>query len=292
MGTRIGILHPGQMGASVAAAAAEGGAEVGWASEGRSNPSRARAQAAHLHDKRTLSELVAWSEIVLSVCPPAAAVSLAESVAALDFRGVYVDANAVSPATARRVEDIVRSSGASFVDGSIIGLPPATTGAARIYLSGPRAESVRAVFAGGLFTPRVVSGEPGAASALKVCYAAWTKGSEALLLAIRALAHVEGVGPELLAEWDESLPGLNARSTAAAEAYALKAWRFEGEMREISAAFAERSLPRGFHLSAAEIYGRMARFKDRDPAPPVEEVLAALLEQAYDEEFGRGDPSD
>lgn len=276
MSTRIGILHPGQMGASVAAAAAARGARVGWASEGRSAASRRRASEAELEDLGSVRALAEWSEVILSVCPPAAATAVAMEVAQAGFGGVFVDANAVAPATARGIARIVEDGGARFVDGGIVGLPPEREGTTRLYLSGADAAEVAAVFDGSLIGAAVVEGGPGAASALKACYAAWTKGSAALLVAIRALADAEGVEAPLLAEWGLSQPGLGERSDGAARKNAFKAWRFEGEMLEIADAFEAAGLPRGFHEAAAEVYGRLAPFKDREPPPQVGEAIAKV----------------
>jgi hypothetical protein len=109
-------------------------------------------------------------------------------------------------------------------------------------------------------------------------YAAWTKGSDALVLAIRALAAREGVDAALLEEWATSQPSLGPKSERAAAVAAPKGWRYVGEMEEIAASFGAAGLPSGFHEAAAELYRRLAPFKDRtDPAPEVGEVQDALL---------------
>jgi hypothetical protein len=110
-----------------------------------------------------------------------------------------------------------------------------------------------------------------AASAVKMAYASWTKGSAALLLAARALARAEGVEDTLLAEWDISQPGLTERSARAAGSAAAKGWRWVAEMEEIAAAIAAAGLPDGFHLAAAEIYRRA------QDAPAPDAILTALL---------------
>ena len=99
--TTIGLLHPGEMGASVGASGRANGHRVLWTSEGRGADTGQRAAAAGLEDAGTLAALVAASEVILSVCPPHAALDVAGAVAAQRFRGIYVDGNAVSPATAR-----------------------------------------------------------------------------------------------------------------------------------------------------------------------------------------------
>jgi 3-hydroxyisobutyrate dehydrogenase-like beta-hydroxyacid dehydrogenase len=275
----VGLLHPGQMGASVAAAARAGGAKLLFASQGRTEATRERAARAELSDVGTLEALVAASEIVLSVCPPHAALDLARSVAALDFSGLYVDANAVAPASARRIGEVVGAAGARFVDGGIVGPPAWRAGSTTLWLSGQEAERVAALFEGTALAAEVLDGGPGAASALKVCFAAWTKGSSALLLAVRALAHSEGVDGALVRQWERMLPDLPARSEGTARTTAPKAWRFVGEMHEIAQSFADADLPDGFHRAAAEVYAALERFKDTTDDAPLDEVVRALLDR-------------
>src|SRR4030095_5690808 len=138
--TKIALLHPGNMGSTIGTAAATSGAQVLWASNQRSAATRKRAGSAGLIDVENVTDAVRQSEVVLSVCPPHAAVDVAKEVAALNFRGIYVDANAVSGATAKEIGAIVTKSGASFVDGGIIGSPVKQSGTTRLYLSGDHAE--------------------------------------------------------------------------------------------------------------------------------------------------------
>ncbi|MBO0776218.1 MAG: DUF1932 domain-containing protein, partial [Actinobacteria bacterium] len=192
---------------------------------------------------------------------------------------VYVDANAVSPATTREIGRAVTAGGASFVDGGIIGQPPAAGGGSagagsRLYLSGPEAARVADLFAGTPLAAVVIGGEPGPASAIKMAYAAWTKGTAALILAARALASAEGVEEALLREWGQSQPMLPARCESAARSAAGKGWRWIGEMEEIAASMAAAGLPAGFHQAAAEIYRRVP---GGPPSGPGESLLAAVL---------------
>jgi 3-hydroxyisobutyrate dehydrogenase-like beta-hydroxyacid dehydrogenase len=248
----IGLLHPGEMGAAVGAALRGKGNPVLWASEGRSAETRKRAEEAGLEDAGSLDELAQRSEVILSVCPPHAALEVAGSVAG--FRGLFVDANAIAPATAREVAAVVAAGDADCVDGGIIGPPPRAAGTTRLYLSGAEAEPVAALFAGSVLDARVVSGEVGTASALKLAYAAWTKGTAALLLAIEELARAEGIEAPLHEEWRLSLPELPERSERAARSAGAKGWRWVGEMEEIAATFDAAGLPDGFHRAAAEVF--------------------------------------
>jgi 3-hydroxyisobutyrate dehydrogenase-like beta-hydroxyacid dehydrogenase len=236
------------MGSSVGAAAREGGARVLFASEGRGEATRQRGREMGLEDVGTLAALLEASECVVSVCPPHAAEAQAKSVASLGFQGVYADVNAIAPATARGIAHVVEEAGASFVDGGIVGPPARQPGTTRLYLSGEEAGRIAALFTRGPLEAIVLPGPPGAASALKVCFAAYTKGSTALLAAIRALAAQEP-----------------------------KAWRFVGEMEELASAFAAAGLPEGFHGAAAEVYRRLAVYKDAAEPPGLDEIVRALL---------------
>ena len=273
----VALLHPGNMGATIGAAAATSGAGVVWVSEKRGEATRRRATQAGLADVRSLDNALAQSDLVLSVCPPHAAVDVAEQVAGQKFKGVYVDANAVSRATAEHIGEIVTRAGASFVDGGIIGSPVKQAGTTRLYLSGARAADVADLFSKSMLDARAIGPEPGAASALKVAYASWTKGTDAMLLAIRTYAAHEGIDDALLAEWRISQPQLEKRCDRAAAVATPKAWRYVGEMEEIAEAFENAGLPGGFHKAAAELCGRLDSFKDRtDPAPTIAEVIETL----------------
>jgi 3-hydroxyisobutyrate dehydrogenase-like beta-hydroxyacid dehydrogenase len=266
------------MGAALAGAlaAAQSDVTIGWASEGRSSDSRSRAETAGLLDLGKVGDLASWAEVVISVCPPGAAEAVADTVAGAGFAGLYVDANAIAPATARRIGNRLESAGAVFVDGGIVGPPPETPGTTRLYLAGERADDIAALFAGGPPETVVVPGGVGAASAVKAAYAAWTKGSGALLLAARALARAEGVEDTLVAEWDRSQPGLAVHSEEAASGAGPKAWRLVAEMEEQAEAFAGAGLPDGFSRAAADVFARMEGFRDAGAPPSLEEVLRAL----------------
>jgi 3-hydroxyisobutyrate dehydrogenase-like beta-hydroxyacid dehydrogenase len=236
----VGLLHPGAMGAAFGNALVGAGHEVLWDSRGRSAATAARAE--RFTDAG--DELLERAEIVLSICPPDRALEVAATAAAYD--GVYVDANAIAPGTAARI------AVPHYVDGGIVGSPAAP----RLYLSGARANEVAALFAGTTVDARVLEGDPYSASALKMVYAAWTKGTAAMLLAIEAVATELGVANELHAEWADSQPDLPGRLERAESAAAAKGWRWAGEMREIAATFEAAGLPPGFHEAAASVYER------------------------------------
>ena len=268
---RIALLHPGEMGAAVGACLVANGHTVAWAAGGRSNATAARA--APFAARPTLAASLADAQVVLSVCPPGVALELAQAVIACGYRGRYLDANAIAPATMRQIAAL---DGLDCVDGGIIGPPPLKAGSTRLYLGGAGAREVAALFAGTALEAITIDGDVGAASALKACYAAWTKGSTALLGAIRALAQAESVDAALVAEWNRSQPGLAARSENIV-AQRHKAWRWIDEMHEIAASFETRGLPGGFHDAAAEVYARLEAFKGERDAAQLDALVAVLL---------------
>jgi 3-hydroxyisobutyrate dehydrogenase-like beta-hydroxyacid dehydrogenase len=271
---RIAILHPGDMGSALATALG-GDATAGWCAAGRSVASRERASGAGMEELADLEAVATWADAVVSVCPPANALEVARAAVADGFAGLYLDANAIAPSTALEIEAAVAAAGGGFVDGGIVGPPPRREGTTRLYLAGDRADEVAAWFDGGALGTVVLPGQTGTASALKAAYAGWTKGSAALLVAVRAYARAAGVEQALLEEWDRSQPGLRDRSEASLERLLRAAWRFEGEMRQIAATMDDHGAPADFHDGAAAVYRRLAILASEGADPG--EVLERLL---------------
>jgi 3-hydroxyisobutyrate dehydrogenase-like beta-hydroxyacid dehydrogenase len=285
----VGLLHPGEMGVTVGAAAKSAGGRVVWASEDRSPSSRSRASAHELEDLESIDRLVAAADFVISVCPPHSALEVARSVAMRRFPGVYIDANAVSPATTRTIAGMIENAGGTFVDGGIIGPPAAKSDTTRLYLSGREAARVAELFHGSVLEPVQMNAPIGAASALKMAYSSWTKGSAALLIALRAFAISEGIDADLLAEWRRSIPDLQARSERTLNLNARNAWRFVGEMDEIADTFKAAGFPAGFPLAAKEIYQRLGHYKHASSPPSFAEVANDI--RASETVDPRGEPT-
>jgi hypothetical protein len=233
----VGLLHPGEMGSAVGAVLQTGGHDVLWASEGRSEATRSRAES--FRDAGTVRSLAGEAELILSICPPHAALDVARALNGFD--GIYVDANAISPAHALGIAALHPR----FVDGGIVGGPPREPGTT-LYLSGSGASEVAALFAGSTLEPRVVAN----ASAVKMAYAAWSKGTTAMLLAIREVARTFDVEEE----WGLAAPELVEQLPRAERAAATKGWRWVGEMEEIADTFGAAGQPEGFHRAAAQVY--------------------------------------
>lgn len=275
--SKIGILHPGEMGVSIAASAINSGHVVFWASENRSANTRKRAQKHELIDTGTLEELCRSCEIIFSVCPSHFVEDIAKQVVEHNFKGIYLDANAISPERSIRIGRILTTNNIHFIDGGIIGGPAWESKSTWLYLSGKDANEIANCFSKGPLETKIIGDEIGKASALKMCYAAYSKGTTALLCAVLGAAESLGVRDELYEQWDKDEAGFSEQVNRRVARVTAKAWRFESEMKEIAGTFHEADMPRGFHEAAAEIYGRITGFKDAGQTPEIRDILQALL---------------
>jgi len=275
----IGILHPGAMGISVAASALQSGHQVCYASQKRSDATRARATEHNLRDLETVGQLCQTCSIIISVCPPHAAEEVAQQVIDHGFKGLYLDANAISPQKAIRIGELTTSAGITFVDGGIVGGPAWDPGETWLYISGKDAKRIADCFSAGPLETSLIGDEIGKASAIKMSYAAYTKGTTALLTSILALSESLGVREELMAQWERDWPGFPTQTESRARRVTARAWRFAGEMDEIASTFESAGLHGGFHRAAGEVYRRLASFKDAEELPELDSVLNAILKR-------------
>jgi 3-hydroxyisobutyrate dehydrogenase-like beta-hydroxyacid dehydrogenase len=259
----VGILHPGAMGVAIAQSAVDSGCHVFWASEGRRSATRERAESAGLTDLTTLDRLCAECGVILSVCPPEFAVDVAHRVAATGFTGIFADLNALAPQRKIVFAREMAEQRIRFADGGIIGLPTRTRGETTVFLSGEAADDVATCFDGGAIDARVLGPDAGRASALKILFAAYNKGSIALFTALYAAARHYGVLDELQGQFAHRGLSLATIETQIVRA-APKAWRWIEEMHEISAALEAANMPGDFHQAAATVYERLASFKDAE----------------------------
>ena len=259
----------------MAACLISAGHRVLWCRHGRSAATAARAEAAGAVSVASMEELVEACDHAISVCPPGSALEVAQAVAARGYGGIYLDANAIAPSTSRAVAAALQGAGATAADGGIVGPPAWAQGTTRLFVSGESADRVVAAFDGSPMQVISIAGGIGAASAVKVAYATWTKAVGAALLAVRAFAEAEGVTEPLLAEWRRSQPGTVERSELTAAAVGPKAWRFGDELRQLGLAMDDVGLPGGFQVAAGTIYDRLAPLKDAESVD-IDQVIALL----------------
>ncbi|MER6912463.1 DUF1932 domain-containing protein [Streptomyces sp. NPDC000594] len=271
--TTVVLLHPGAMGAPLAGHVVARGHRVLWVAEGRSPRTRQRAGSAGLEPCDTLGEALERGSTVLSVCPPHAAEEVAGRVAALGWRGVYVEANAVSPQRVRRIAEVL--AGCSVVDGAIIGPPPAGGRTARLYLAGaaPLVASVASLFAGTGVRVRSAGDEVGSASALKMAFAGYQKSARALAGIAHALAAHHGVAELLTEEARTHSPPILA-DPGYLPSVAARAWRWGPEMDEIADTLRAARLPAEPAEAIGRVLDRWSTAKDQDL--PLDTVLTGL----------------
>jgi L-threonate 2-dehydrogenase len=258
MRPKVAIIAPGNMGAAVGRRLVEHGLEVTTPLEGRSAASRKRAEEAGMVGIG-LDEITN-ADMLLSIVPPGEALALAEALAprlaARDGRALYVDCNAVSPRTARKIGDLLK--GVAFVDAGIIGLPPRQgEKGPSFYASGEAAARFGMLGQYGL-SIKVLDGPIGAASALKMSYAGITKGLSGLGAAMLIAASREGAAAALRAELQESQPALFARFAKALPQMYAKAYRWVAEMEEIAEFLGEDEAAATMFRGLSRLYERLA----------------------------------
>ena len=277
MGT-IGVLNPGSMGISLAVSVKATGHDVCWASAGRSEQTRSRAEEHGLTEVGSVEELCQQVEGIVCICPPHATEQVAREVAGFGFPGVYLDANAISPARAQAIAATVAEVGGRYVDGGVIGSPAWKANSTYLHLSGEEAEVVADWFRDGLLVINVLGTGASEASALKMCFAAYTKGTTALFYAILATAERLQVRDALIEQWSQlaGMVDMAERAGKSVGGMTTKAWRWIDEMEQISQTFEAAGFHGGFHAAAAEVFRRSAPLRDIAD-PEVGEVLQALL---------------
>ena len=255
----VAVIAPGMMGSAVGARLVENGIEVRTALAGRSPETIARAKAAGMTGAS--DEQIAATDIILSILPPGDALGLAERLApalrAAAKKPIFVDCNALDPATVLRIARVVEETGAGFVDGGIVGGPPKPGYSPKIYLSGEAAPRVAELTQYGLAMP-IQPGPIGAASAMKMSYAGITKGFTALGAAMMLAASRAGTADALRAELAASQPALFGWLTRQMPNMYSKAYRWVAEMEEISRFVGEDPAARQFYEGAARLYERIA----------------------------------
>lgn len=253
----VGLLSPGDMGHSIGGVLHANGLTVLSCLGDRSERTRSLAKQAGIADTPSLDDLVREAGVLLCVLVPARAVAVAEEVAAAIRRTnadlLYVDCNAIAPATVRRIGDAILAAGGRFADAGIVGPPPRKPGTTRFYASGPGAQEFAELRASGLDV-RVIGDEIGQASGLKMCYAAMTKGLIALGTELLVAARLMGLENALRDEQRESVADVLGWLERSLPTMPPKAHRWVGEMEEIAATFDDLGMTPSILAGAADIY--------------------------------------
>jgi ureidoglycolate hydrolase/3-hydroxyisobutyrate dehydrogenase-like beta-hydroxyacid dehydrogenase len=287
----VAILSPGDMGHSVGRDLSGRGLRIITCLEGRSERTRKLAAAAGIEDAGSLVEMVSQADLILSIMPPSSALetarSLASAITAAGSMPIVADCNAVSPDTVRKIASVMEDCGAPFIDAGIVGPPPGKSDQpTRFYVCGPQADAF-AVIDGGGISVRQMGPEIGRASAIKMCYAAVTKGSWTLYTAALVTAEVMGMTDLYLKELESSRPSVAAEMRRMVPRLPVDAGRWIGEMAEIASTLGSAGLPRGFHEGAGELFQLLNKTpianetrETIDPTRTLEQALAIYAKAA------------
>lgn len=271
----VAVLHPGSMGAAVAACAQQKAGTVLWCADKRSPATVARAERFGLMAVATLPELLDRADVLVSLCPPAVAEDVARQVAEHGFSGLYVEANAISPERVQRIADVL-SSAEAVVDAAVVGSPPVGGKTPTLYVSGPPKATgrVEALFAGTAVLTHVLGSELGQASALKLSYTSFQKTSRLLAALSVGIAREHGVDQELI-----TIASRRTDSYLSEPQYipkvAARAWRWSPELEEAADMLAAAGIPSDVLRAAASTLERWHASKD-DPALTLESALTQL----------------
>ncbi|WYB31341.1 DUF1932 domain-containing protein [Streptomyces sp. SM1P] len=273
--TTVTVLHPGAMGAAVAAELVLGGHEVLWVPKGRSEDTVRRAMEAGATPCDSLADALSRSAVVLSVCPPQAAEDVAAAVAAHGFAGVHADVNAISPQRVQRIAEEIRP-GSAVVDGAVFGQPPGEGRATRLYLAGadPAVELVASLFTDSALHACRGGDTPGSASALKMAFASYQKSARTLAGIAHALADAHGVGDQLTTEAEVMISAILS-DPEYLPSVAARAWRWAPEMAEVADTLRAADLPPEMAEATAQVLALWEQDKGRYDLP-VADVLAQL----------------
>jgi 3-hydroxyisobutyrate dehydrogenase-like beta-hydroxyacid dehydrogenase len=252
---RITVFHPGAMGSKLAAQLVVAGHEVHWVPDGRSEASKVRADEAGLIGT-PFAEAIAHADAVLCSCAPQGAVDVAKRVGTAGFKGVYVEANPLSPVSLREAEAAVPE--ATFVDAGVVGPPPVGgPSPTHLMLSGTAADQVATWWAGTAVTPMVVGSEPGAASAAKSSYALYNKGKAALAVLAFQLAEKHGVTEALVAQQTRA-DGGSLKDPNLPDQLRSVAWRWGPEFDELAETLDDAGLEGDAARALREVWTKLS----------------------------------
>ena len=253
----VAIMSPGDMGHAVGQVLSESGIDVITCTDGRSQRTKNLAEMAGLRQVATLEDMVIQADLVLSIMVPSKAMSFVREISphfeSSKTPTYFADCNAVSPQSALAMAEVINQAGGKFIDGGIIGTAPTKGDTPRFYVSGPDASLVMELDGRGIIV-KAIGDKVGQASGIKMCYAALTKGTNTLHVALLTAASRMGLTDDLRKEFEFSQKSHLAAMEKGISRLPANAHRWIGEMEEIAATFENLGVTPNFHKGAAEIY--------------------------------------
>ena len=282
----VGVMSPGDMGSGVGGVLVRSGLRVITSLKDRSEASSTRAAEQGIVDVGSLDDVVASSDLILSILVPSEALvfaaSAAESIVRTNSHVAFADCNAVSPATGVKIGKIITAADGMFIDAGIIGGSPRTGAIPRFYASGEHAGILAELDGKGISVP-VMRGAVGRASGLKMLYAALTKGTAALHASTLMAAKSLGLFDDLIHELEQSQSG-TLTAMGRVNSISAQAFRWIGEMEEIASTFEDAGVTPNIHAGAAETFQKISdssigreRVGTVDQDRTLEDTVAAML---------------
>jgi len=277
----VAILSPGDMGHAVGQLLREHELKVVTCLTGRSQRTKDLAELAGIADVPDLNDMVAQSQIILSISVsemvPSICQQVADAIKATNANVLFAECNAISPQLSRQMEPIITAAGGRYIDASIVGGPPLNGSSPRFYASGDNTAEFEGLANFGLDV-RTAGTEVGQASGIKMCYAAMTKGSSALYSELLMAAEMMGLSDFVKAEFQSSQPAVLQRMERGLPGVPAKARRWVSEMEEIKDTFEHLGLTPHLFQGVADMYRMIGSTSMGDETPQTRDGDRSLEE--------------
>jgi len=240
-----------------------------------------RYAALGIEGRASLAEALDGADLAFSVVTADRAVEAAEAAAPMLAPGaIWCDLNSVAPASKRRAARAVEAAGGRYADVAVMAPVHPRRNMVPLLVSGPHAGDVAAILSALPMAPRVVEGEVGAASAIKMIRSVMVKGMEALTAECVLAATAAGVADEVLASLGRSHPGVDwpKQSAYNLERAARHGLRRAAEMEEVAQTLRDLGLPDAMARATVDWQRRIGGLGEApDADAPLEAQAAALL---------------
>ena len=277
----VAILSPGDMGHAVGQLLREHELKVVTCLTGRSQRTKNLAELAGIADVPDLNDMVAQSQIILSISVsemvPGICQQVADAIKATNANVLFAECNAISPQLSQQMGPIITEAGGRYIDASIVGGPPLNGSSPRFYASGDNTAEFEGLANFGLDV-RTAGTEVGQASGIKMCYAAMTKGSSALYSELLMAAEMMGLSDFVIAEFQSSQPAVLQRMERGLPGVPAKARRWVSEMEEIKDTFEHLGLTPHLFQGVADMYRMIGSTSMGDETPQTRDGDRSLEE--------------
>ncbi|MEP6785294.1 MAG: DUF1932 domain-containing protein [Sphingomonadales bacterium] len=237
MRMQVALIGFGEAGSTFASAAGWNGATTAFDRLTDSESTRAgmlaRYSSSHVDGKTTLADAMGSTNAALSVVTAEQALAVAHDAARhVEHGSFYFDMNSVAPETKRDAARVIEAVGGRYVDVAVMSpVDPARLNVP-LLVSGPHADDGKAVLQMlGFTNVRVLPGDVGRASSVKMIRSVMVKGIEALTAEMLLAGEAAGVTDEVLASLGD---GWAKRADYNLDRMLVHGTRRAAEMREVA----------------------------------------------------------